>query len=71
VTKKKHEARVALANASDSLVKEIWDTNMWNWRDAPIGNCPEGIVDELERRCPGHSREAYQEAFARSIFHNR
>jgi hypothetical protein len=70
VTKKKHEARVALAAASDALIKEVWDTNRWGWKDTPIGRC-DGIVAELEERCPGHSRPAYEDALVRSLYHNR
>jgi hypothetical protein len=70
MTAKKHAARLALRKSSDQLADEIWE-GKWghipHLRTTPIGEVAE-ILAELERRCPGHTKEAYQDAIARSIF---
>ncbi len=72
MTHKKHLARQALAAAADALSDEIWE-GKWNHipelRTKPIGKYGEiiEIMRELERLCPGHSQEEYQDAIARSL----
>jgi hypothetical protein len=72
MTKKKHLARLALAAAADGLIDELhagkWDHVSARFK--PIPNCTE-LIDELERRCPGHSREDRIDALARSLFTRR
>jgi hypothetical protein len=70
---KKHNARIALSNASDILSDEIWGKK-WDHiptvHTKPICDCVE-IIKELENRCPGHSIEEYQNAISRAMFHRR
>ena len=70
MTKKKHQARVALRKAADELVNEVWE-GKWNHihdlNTRPISM----LFEELEKRCPGHSIEEYQDAYARSYINNR
>ena len=70
MTKKKHAVRVALLAASDALSDEIWEgrwDHIASLKTHPIGECVD-IIDELERRCPGYTRQEYQDAIARSVF---
>ncbi|TXH57800.1 MAG: hypothetical protein E6Q97_03790 [Desulfurellales bacterium] len=70
MTERKHQAREALREASNELSVEFaegkWD-HLPGIRTTPVGECME-LLKELERRCPGHAAEAYQEAFRRSVF---
>ena len=70
MTKKKQQARLALANAAKVLAGEIWD-GKWDHvperHKAPMGK-QVVLARELERRCPGHSLEAYQAALAEAWF---
>jgi hypothetical protein len=59
MTKKKRLARIALENAADALSQENW-AGKWE-KDAPIGRQLK-VASELERRCPGHTPEAYLDA---------
>jgi hypothetical protein len=73
MTQKKHAARVALSKAADELVDEVrqgkWD-HIQTLKSKPIGDQPE-LFAELERRCPGHTKEAYADAYARSFITRR
>jgi hypothetical protein len=68
MTKRKHQARIELRKAADELVAEMhagkWD-HVPNLRSRPMESLTE-LFDELESRCPGHSREEYKETFLRS-----
>ena len=67
MTKKKHAARVALQAAARALSDEVWEgrwDHIASLKTRPIAELEE-IFDELERRCPGHTRQEYQDAFAR------
>jgi len=68
--KVKDQARPALSDASNKLSEEIWE-GKWDHiqgiRTMPIGQCTE-ILHELERRCPGHTSQEYQDAITRSMF---
>jgi len=68
MTKKKHAARVALKAAADALADEIW-AGAWNHLKElhanPVGHQPK-LVQELKRRCPGHTKEEYADALVRS-----
>ena len=70
MTKQKHLAREALRKASNELSVEFvegkWD-HVPGIRSTPVGDCTE-LLKELERRCPGHTLEEYQDAFRRSVF---
>jgi hypothetical protein len=73
MTRKKHLARVRLRDAANALSEEIWE-HKWDHlpevKSTPIGLWTE-IPRELEKRCPGHSLEEYQEAIARSMLTRR
>jgi hypothetical protein len=73
MTKKKHEARERLRDASNALSEEVWE-GKWDHfpeiRSKPIGECMD-ILRELERRCPGHSITEYRDAYCRSMFTHR
>lgn len=70
MTKRKHQAREALREASNKLSEEFaegkWD-HIPGVRTIPVGDSIE-LLEELERRCPGHTTEEYREAFRRSVF---
>lgn len=73
MTKKKHAARLALQAASDGLSDEIWEgrwDHIASLHNHPIGECVK-IIAELERRSPGHTKEEYKDAIARSLFTRR
>jgi hypothetical protein len=68
MTKKKHLARLALQAASQTLSEEIWE-HKWDYvltKDKPLIEYVE-IIQELERRCPGFSKEEYQDSIFRSM----
>ncbi len=70
---KRKQSRSALRIASDQLSDEIWERKWEHVADLkvkPVGECIE-IIRELERRCPGHTQEEYQDVIARSMFTNR
>lgn len=73
MTKRKHDARIRLRDASNALSEEVWE-GKWDHlpeiRTKQIGECTE-ILKELERRCPGHSLEEYRDAYSRSMFTHR
>ncbi|MBI1323160.1 hypothetical protein GC170_08225 [bacterium] len=73
MTKRKHRAREALREASNALSVEFaegkWD-HLPGIRTIPLGECIE-LMQELERRCPGHTLQQYQDAFRRSVFNYR
>jgi hypothetical protein len=46
-----------------------WD-HVVGIRSKPVPVCPE-VVDELRRRCPGHSNLEYQRAIADGLFSSR
>jgi hypothetical protein len=73
MTAKKHAARILLEQTTDSLRDEVL-TGKWShivdWRSKPISELTE-ILAELERRCPGHTKQTYQDALARSCWNNR
>jgi hypothetical protein len=66
MTHKKHLARQALTAAAETLATEIWE-HKWDHvpevKALPIGEWV-AMLHELERRCPGHSSEAYRNAIA-------
>ena len=73
MTRKKHQARVRLREASNVLSEEVWGgkwDHLLEIRKKPIGECRE-ILKELERRCPGHTLEEYRDAYCRSMVNNR
>jgi hypothetical protein len=77
MTQKKHAAREALRAASDGLSDEIWE-GQWDGiaglKTHPIAQwlySASEIIDELARRCPGHTRQEYQDALSRSMFTRR
>jgi hypothetical protein len=69
LTKNKHASREALRVAANSISEEVWE-GKWNHveglRTAPIWQWS-AVLDELERRCPGHTREEYLDAYSRSM----
>jgi len=73
MTKKKHLARVKLREAADDLVAEMlqgkWE-HVPDLRSRPMENLTE-LFDELEKRCPGHSRDEYKDTFLRSHWEYR
>ena len=73
MTKKKHSVRIQLREAADELVGEMlqgkWD-HVKNLKTRPIDQLVE-LFEELEIRCPGHSKEEYKETFRRSHWENR
>ncbi len=73
MTKRKHEARTRLRDASNALSEEVWE-GKWDHlseiRSKPIGKCT-SILIELEKRCPGYSLEDYRDAYCRSMFTHR
>ena len=72
MTKKKQEARDQLREAADTLVQE-WLTGKWDHLDLksrPVSELTE-LFEELGKRCSGHSKEEYREAFRRSHWENR
>lgn len=73
MTRKKHEARMALATAANDLVREVWERkwdHISDLNNRPIGDLNE-LFEELERRCPGHGLDEYRDAYARSYITNR
>jgi hypothetical protein len=66
----KQQMKLALQDISNKLSEEIWE-DKWDHipgiQTKPIGECTE-ILQELERRCPGHTLEEYKDAIARSMF---
>ena len=66
MTKKKQQAKLALAAAAKELAGEIW-SGKWDHNpethSAPMGK-QVVLARELERRCPGHTLEVYQAALA-------
>jgi len=72
MSKKKKEARIQLRKTADIIVQE-WATGKWdhlNLKSRPVSEYTE-LFDELEKRCPGHSKEEYRETFRRSHWENR
>jgi len=73
MTKQKQAARKLLRKASDEISDEIWQ-GKWdhipNLNNKVISEWTE-ILKELEKRCPGHKKESYEEALARSHFTRR
>ncbi len=73
MSKKKTAARQALRHAADVLSDEVWQ-GKWNHipdlNRRPIPEWAE-ILSELEKRCPGHSVQAYEDALIRSHFGRR
>lgn len=68
--KERHQPRPARRDASNKLSEEIWE-GKWDhiqvtW-SMPIGQCTE-ILQELERRFPGHTSQEYQDVITRSMF---
>lgn len=66
----KQQTKLALQDISNKLSEEIWE-GKWDHipgiHTKPIGQCME-ILQELERRCPGHTTEDYKDAIVRSMF---
>jgi hypothetical protein len=64
----------ALSLAAYDLCSEVRD-GVWDiaLRRAPNGQpaASAEVIDELRRRCPGHSVEAYQRAIAQGMFNSR
>lgn|GEM_PF-1871782 len=73
MTKKRNLARAELRKAADILIKEMnlgkWD-HVINLRIRSVEELSE-LIDELESRCPGHTRDEYVETFLRSNWENR
>lgn len=73
MTQKKHEARTQLRDVSNSLCREVWD-GKWDHlpevHTSPIAEHLK-LLEELERRCPGHSLEDYRDAYCRAMCNNR
>lgn len=73
MTRKGHKTRVELRSAADALVAEVhggaWD-HVPVLRSRPMEDLTE-LFDELEKRCPGHSRDEYRDVFLRSHWENR
>lgn len=73
MTAKKHTARVELQQASAALVAEV---SGGKWRhisglgSKPIDKWAE-VLAELERMCPGHSKDEYVNALSRANWNNR
>lgn len=70
---RRREARAALGKTANTLIDEMWDgkwDHIRNWRHVPIGTWPE-ILRELGERCPGHTREEYEESLRRSMITRR
>jgi len=73
MAKKKQAARKSLRKASAEISDEIWQGK---WKHIPnlnnkvISEWTE-ILEELANRCPGHKKENYEEALARSHFTRR
>jgi hypothetical protein len=72
MTRDKHQARQALAAASSALNYEVL-SGEWDHIHArtPLYDPNAKLLDELERRCPGHTREEYGEALVRSLWTER
>lgn len=72
MTKRKHEARIRLRDASNALSEEVWQ-GKWDQlpeiRTKPKGDCTE-ILEELERRCPGHSLEGISKCLPSKYDHS-
>jgi len=70
MTKRRQDSRNALPRAADEISREVW---VGKWDHIPnlnkklISEWTE-ILEELERRCPGHTKEMYEDALARSYF---
>jgi len=68
MTKKKQSARKILRMASDEISDEVWQGK---WDHIPrlnhevISEWTE-VLEDLEKRCPGHTKEEYEDALARS-----
>jgi hypothetical protein len=62
-----------LRTAAYHLAEEIWE-NKWDHvtdlRSKPVGACVD-IINELRRRCPGHTLEEYKRAMADGMFDSR
>ncbi len=73
MTKKKQAARKSLREASDEISDEVWQ-GKWdhipNLNGKVISEWTE-ILKELEKRCPGHTKEKYEDALASSHFTRR
>ena len=67
------EPRPDLMEAAYALAVEIrerkWD-HVESLKSKPATACDE-IVEELRRRCPGHTASAYQRAIADGLFGSR
>lgn len=62
-----------LSMAACLLAQEIWDqkwAHIARLKNKPVGECVE-IIDELKRRCPGHTIEEYKEAIAKGMYDQR
>lgn len=62
-----------LIMAAYTLAEEIRDGKWQHITDLnqqPVANIPE-LVDELRRRCPGYTLEAYQRALSDGMFATR
>jgi hypothetical protein len=68
MSKKKHQARESLRDAAIALSDEIW-AGKWqhipNLSCTPVSEWAE-ILLELEKRAPGHTRKAYEDALFRN-----
>jgi hypothetical protein len=62
-----------LPEASYQLAEEIRDGRWKHVQDLAVKPAPdcEDIIQELQRRCPGHSRQDYRTAIAKGLFESR
>ena len=71
--KKRQQTRLALRETAAALAIEFhrgdWD-HLPDLKNRPMGKLTE-LFDELEKRCPGHSRDRYSETFQRALWNNR
>ena len=62
-----------LSKAAYILADEIWDGKWKHVSDLsskPVPDCIE-IINELEKRCPGHEKRKYERAIAQGMFESR
>jgi hypothetical protein len=70
---RRQEERKALSKASLELAEEIWSekwVHVTDLRTKPVCDCKE-IMEELEKRCPGHTDDEYREAISRGMWESR
>ena len=73
MTKERQTARKSLRKLADEISDEVWQGK---WDHIPNLNGKvisewTKVLEELEKRCPGHTKEGYEDALARSHFTRR